>query len=131
MSGQFWLGFLAYLIPLFPLAYFWHLRTFKPAYDALEIFRPDPVVPMGLASMAIQALFFSWVFPKLFANGSWLLNGLQFAAVFGALGWSFMVLPVAAKYRMTSVSRFIALETAFTAVQFVVTGLLLAFVYRA
>jgi hypothetical protein len=130
MTLQFWLGFLAYLVPLFPLAYAWHLKTFKPAYDRLEMFREDVILPMGLASMVLQGLFFSWVFPKLFSGPSWVMNGLSFALVFGVVGWSFMVLPVAAKYRMASVRQFMLLETAFVALQFVVTGLLIAFVYR-
>ncbi|MGL4309300.1 MAG: hypothetical protein ACRCSU_02350 [Paracoccaceae bacterium] len=131
MSAKFILGVLAYVVPLFPLAYLWHLRLFKTAYDRLEIFRPDVIVPFGLLSMVMQGVFFSWVFPKLFSGPNWVLNGLEFAVVFGLLGWSFMVLPVAAKYRMASVSGFVTIETAFLAIQFLVTGLLIAFVYRS
>jgi hydrogenase-4 membrane subunit HyfE len=131
MTAKFFLGVLAYVIPLFPLAYLWHLRFFKAAYDRLEIFRPEVILPFGLLSMVMQGVFFSWVFPKLFIGSGWVTNGLHFALVFGLLGWSFMVLPVAAKYRMTSVSGFMALETAFIALQFLLTGLLLAFVYRS
>ena len=131
MTLQFWLGFLAYLVPLFPLAFLWHLRVFKRAYTGLELFRDDVIVPFGFISMAMQAAFFSWVFPKLFDSPNWILNGLQFAAVFGLLGWSFMVLPVAAKYRMASVRGFMALESCFIAIQFVVTGQLIALVYAS
>ena len=130
MTAQFWLGFLAYLVPLFPLAFIWHLRLFKPAYDRLEMFRANVIVPFGLLSMAMQAALFSWLFPQIFTSPDWIWNGLGFAAVFGVLGWSFMVLPVAAKYRMTSVRGFMVLESSFVALQFVVTGLLLALVYK-
>ena len=130
MTLQFWLGFLAYLVPLFPLAYVWHLRTFKPLYDRYEVFRADVIVPFGLLAMTIQALFFSWLFPILFPTGNWVLNGLKFALLFGVVGWSFQVLPVAAKYRMASVKGYVVLESAFTAVQFLVTGLLIAIVYQ-
>jgi hypothetical protein len=129
VTVQFWLGFLAYLVPLFPLAFFWHLRLFKPAYDRLELFREPVIVPFGLLSMAIQAAFFSWLFPILFTSTEWVINGLQFAALFFVVGWSFMVLPIAAKYRMASVRRFMLLESSFLVVQFLVTGLLLALVY--
>ncbi len=37
MSLQYWLAVLAYVIPTFPLEYFWHLSTFKKAYDELEM----------------------------------------------------------------------------------------------
>jgi hypothetical protein len=127
---RYLLGVLAYVLPLFPLAYFWHLKTFKATYDSLEVFRDNPIVPMGLASMLLQGAFFSWSFPKLFTSPNWSGNGLHFALVMGLLGWSFMVLPVAAKFRMASVSGFLAIETAFIAIQFLVTGFLLALVYR-
>ena len=127
--SQFWLGFLAYLAPLFPLAYVWHLKLLKPAYDRLELFRENVIVPFGFLSMAIQAAFFSWVFPKLFNSPDWVRNGVEFAMIFGLLGWSFMVLPVAAKYRMSSVRGFMLLESCFVALQFLVTGLLIALVY--
>ena len=130
MSLQFFLAVIAYVVPLFPLAYLWHLSTFKTSYDRLEIFRDNPVIPLGLASMVLQGVFFAWVFPKLFGGPSWIANGLEFAVIFAVLGWSFMVLPVAAKYRMTSVGKFMILETAFVVLQFVVTGLLIAWVYR-
>ena len=63
------------------------------------------------------------------ASSTWVLNGLQFAAIFGLLGWSFMVLPVAAKYRMSSVRGFMLLESCFVALQFLLTGMLMALVY--
>lgn len=130
---HFWMAFFAYLLPTFPLGYFWHLKTFAAHYERLGLYRDEVIIPMGLSSMVIQGLFFAWVFPKLFdtSAGHWLSNALWFFAIFGTLAWSFMVLPVAAKYKMASVSKFIALETAFTAIQFAVTGLLISFVYQS
>jgi hypothetical protein len=128
----YWIAVLAYVVPTFPLGYFWHLKTFAPVYDRLEMYRSEVIIPMGLASMVIQGLFFAWVYPRLFDTSAenWLGGALKFWAIFGVLAWSFIVLPVAAKYRMTSVGTFIALETAFTAIQFGIAGFLLAFVYR-
>jgi hypothetical protein len=132
MSRKFWLAFAAYLLPTFPLGYFWHLSTFKSAYDALQIYRPDVIIPMGLSSMIIQGLVFAWAYPKLFSTvrDQWLSSAFKFFAIFGGLAWSFIVLPVAAKFHMTSVSTFMALETAFTVIQFAVTGLLIALAWR-
>jgi hypothetical protein len=132
MSTSFWLAVAAYVLPTFPLGYFWHLKTFKPNYDALSIYRDDVIIPLGLSSMIIQGLFFAWVYPKLFSTApdQWLTSAAQFAGIFGILAWSFLVLPVAAKNKMTSVQKFMALETAFTAIQFIVAGLLIALAYR-
>ncbi|HQR22420.1 MAG TPA: hypothetical protein PKV98_16250, partial [Burkholderiaceae bacterium] len=48
----------------------------------------------------------------------------------GVMAWSFAVLPVAAKYRMTSVQDFMVLETAFTVLQFAVVSPLIALAHR-
>lgn len=132
MDSAFWLAALAYLLPTFPLGYFWHLRTFRARYERLEVYRQDMIIPFGLASMALQALLFAWLYPRLFstAPGDWVTSALQFGGTFGLLGWTFAILPAAAKYRMTSVREFLVLETAFTAVHFGITAPLIALAYR-
>jgi hypothetical protein len=128
----FWLGFAAYLLPTFPLGYFWHLSIFAASYERLEMYRPDVLIPLGLASMIIQGLIFSWIYPRLFSpeRMSWTAGALGFGALFGLLAWSFVVLPVAAKYRMASVADFMMLETAFTALQFALVAPLMALAHR-
>jgi hypothetical protein len=131
-NGSFWLGFLAYLVPTFPLGYFWHLAWFHDRYDALAIYRPDVVIPMGLASMVIQAAIFSWSYPKLFSTerAAWMRSALKIVVVFGLFAWSYSVLPVAAKYQMTSVKDFVLLETGFTFLQFAIVAPLLSLAFR-
>jgi hypothetical protein len=132
MKKSFWLGVLAYLLPTFPLGYAWHLVTFHEAYERLALYRAQVIIPLGLASMCIQAIFFAWAYPRLFSTRreDWLASAAKFAVVFGTLAWSFTTLPVAAKYNMTSVAEFLKLETAFTAVQFIVVAPLMALSFR-
>lgn len=133
MNRPFWLAVLAYLLPTFPLGYFWHLVTFADDYRQLAMYRDDVIIPLGLVSMIVQALLFAWAYPRLFGNcaASWRSGALHFGLFFGALAWSFAVLPVAAKYRMSSVPDFVLLETLFTALQFAVVSPLVALAYRA
>lgn len=132
MTKSFWLAVLAYLLPTFPLGYVWHLVTFADRYHQLAMYRDDVIIPLGLASMVIQALLFAWAYPRLFGDrlGSWRRGALRFGLFFGALAWSFAVLPVAAKYRMSSVPDFLLLETAFTVLQFAIVSPLVALAYR-
>ncbi|MDP1699586.1 MAG: hypothetical protein Q8L53_01315 [Aestuariivirga sp.] len=132
MNRRFWLAVATYVLPTFPLGFFWHLSTFAENYRQLAIYREDVVVPMGLGSMVIQGLIFAWIYPRLFstAKGQWLSSALRFGLIFGTLAWSFLVLPVAAKYNMTSVSSFMILETGFTILQFAVVSPLIALAYR-
>jgi hypothetical protein len=131
-TRSFWLGVAAYLVPTFPIAYVWHLVVFAPAYDALGIYRPDPIIPFGFASMLIQGIAFSWAYPRLFPDrgGAIWRPGLIYGACLAILSWSFTTLAVAAKNIMGSVPIYIELETAFTLLQFAVVGPLIALAHR-
>lgn len=132
MSRSFWLAVAAYLLPTFPLGYFWHLVTFAEQYHRLSMYRSEVIIPLGLASMVIQAVVFAWAYPRLFdtRREAWLRSAGLATAVFGVLAWSFTTLPVAAKYQMTSVPDFLQLESAFTALQFLVVSPLIALAHR-
>jgi hypothetical protein len=132
MGGSYWLAVAAYVFSSFALSYAWHLTAFAPRYHELGLYREDVIFPLGEGSWVIQGLVFAWAFPHLFstADDQWLLSGLKFAAVFGVLAWSFLVLPVAAKGKVSSVKNYVVLETAFTALQFIIAGLLIAAAYR-
>jgi hypothetical protein len=128
----FWLGVAAYLVPTFPIAYVWHLVAFAPAYEALGIYRPDPIIPFGLASMLIQGMIFSYAYPRLFPRrgGAIFGPGLLYGLGLAILSWSFTTLAVAAKNVMTSIPTYMWLETGFTLFQFLIVGPLIALAYR-
>jgi hypothetical protein len=132
MNKKFWLGMIAYVVPSFPLAFAWHLKTFASNYAALDLLRDDPILPMGFATMLIQGALFSWAYPRLFDTNraAWLGSAAKAFAFFGMLAWTYAVLAVAAKIHMVSVADFLVLETGWTILQFAVTMPLLAFVHR-
>jgi hypothetical protein len=132
MSKNFWLGLIAYVLPSFPLAFAWHLKTFSANYAALDLLRHDPILPMGFATMLLQGALFSWAYPRLFdtSRAAWPGSAAKAFAFFGLLGWSYAVLAVAAKVHMTSVPDFLALETGWTILQFAVTMPLIALAHR-
>jgi hypothetical protein len=132
MSTPFWLAAAAYLLPTFPLGYAWHLKVFRAQYDRLGMYREQVIVPLGLATMIIQALLYAWLYPRLFstAPGAWAGSALRFGATFGVLAWSLAVLPVAAKYRTNDVRRFLVLETAFTVAHYAIVSPLIALAWN-
>jgi hypothetical protein len=120
MRKSFWWAVLAYLVPTFPLGYFWHLVTFADRYHRLEMYRDDGDHPLGPGldgdPGARLCLGLSAAVPRHpRAVAAW---RHRLRCTFGVMAWSFVVLPVAAKYRMASVQDFIVLETCFTALQF-------------
>jgi hypothetical protein len=130
--AQMALAAAAYLLPTFPLGYVWHLVLFKDQYHQLQLYRPDVIIPLGLATMIIQSLLFAWIYPRLFTTrrDAWLSSAARFFIVFSILAWSFTTLPVAAKYQMTSVSSFLMLETSFTLIHFLIVSPLIALAWR-
>jgi hypothetical protein len=131
MKMRFGLGVLAYLAPTFALGFVWHLMLFHGYYERLAVYRKDIIIAFGFLSMLMQAFLFAWVYQHAFAqrNGSLLSRGLRYAALGAVLSWSFTTLAVAAKNVMTSVPDYLVIETAFTAVQWIMVGPLTALAF--
>jgi hypothetical protein len=131
MMGRMSRGVLAYLLPTFALGFVWHLVLFKPYYEALAVYRKDVIIPFGFFSMLIQAVLFAWIYEQAFARrgGSLLSRSLVYAGFGALLSWSFTTLAVAAKNVMTSVPDYLAIETAFTVVQWAMVGPLTALAF--
>lgn len=123
------LAVLAYMLPTFPLGYFWHLTIFVDYYKSLNVYREDILIPFGIVSMLIQGVIWSVVYERLFSGESILKGALKFALLACPLAWSFMVLAVSAKHQMSSVSGFLLIETAFMLVHYAIVSPLIAAVY--
>jgi hypothetical protein len=130
MSRRFVLTLLAYLVPTFALGFVWHLVLFARTYHDLGIYRPDVIIPFGFLSMLLQGSIFAAVYPRLIDDPASLGGAMRFAAGAALLSWTFTTLAVAAKHPMTSVPTFLAIETAFTLVQFLLVAPLFAVAAR-
>jgi hypothetical protein len=131
MTVRFGAAVLAYIVPTFILGFVWHLVLFEGYYDRLAIYRDDILIPFGLFSMLIQAIVFAWLYEKAFArrSGNWLSKGLFYAVIGALLSWSYTTIAVAAKNIMTSVPDYLVIETAFTVVQWIIVGPLMALAF--
>jgi len=130
MGRDYILRLMAYAVPTFILGFVWHLRLFGGTYQALAIYRKDIVIPFGAAAILLQGSVIAWVYPRLVSTPGSITTGLVFGAGAALLSWTFTTLAVAAKHHMSSVAGFVRIETAFTAVQFLVVGPLLALASR-
>lgn len=123
------LAALAYILPTFPLGYFWHLAIFADYYKSLHVYRDDMLIPFGIGSMVIQGIVWAIIYERMFAGESIARGALKFAALACPLAWSFMVLAVSAKHQMSSVSGFLLIETGFMLVHYAIVSPLIAAVY--
>jgi hypothetical protein len=133
MSKRYALAILAYLVPTFALGFVWHLVLFKDYYESLAIYRTDIIIPLGFASILVQSVLFAWIYDRMFAAASSPTGSLllKYAPLGAVLSWSFTTLAVGAKNIMSSVPRFVLIETAFTIVQWLMVAPLTILAFRS
>lgn len=118
------LGSLAYIIPTFPLAYFWHLKWFKNSYERWEYFG-EPNVPLGFGTIVLQGAVLSIAYMLAPITHSSAAHALGFVVVFAAYHWSVHVLAAMAKNGRMRTWGYFGLETLYLALQFGIFWLLL------
>lgn len=124
------LAVFAYVLPTFPLGYFWHLDIFADYYKSLQVYRDEVIIPFGLLSMLVQGVVWTVIYRRLFAGQAIVAGAVKFAALALPLSWSFMALAVSAKHQMTSPHSYLGIETAFVTLHFLVVSPLIAAVFR-
>jgi hypothetical protein len=127
---SFLLGFVAYPVIVFPLAYSWHLILFKTTYESLGYLTKEPNFALALLSMFFQAAVLSYLYPKVSFRGGWLKRGFKFGAFFGVFFWSCHVIATAAKHAIVPLDTFIMIESVYMALQFLIYGCVLALIYE-
>lgn len=123
------LATMAYVLPTFPLGYFWHLTIFASFYKRLAVYRDEIVIPLGIVSMLVQGVLWSIVYEKMFAGEPVIRGAWKFAVIAAPLAWSFMVVAVCAKHHMSSVGGYLLIESAFVATHYAIVSPLIALVY--
>lgn len=99
-------------------------------FASISFIRPDPVLPLGFATMIVQALIFSFVMSRLWPDGATIQQGLNVSACFGLFLASYIALAEPAKYAAPSIPAWMLVEGIASVVQFSVFGLLLGLIYR-
>lgn len=127
---KFALAALAYLVVTFAIAAGWHLVLFKDLYDQLGIFtRKEPIIPLGLSSIGMQAVVLSYLYPKYYRGGSTVKEGLVFGLMMGILMASIAVFAEAGKQNVSSLSTWLVFESIYYLLQFGIAGILIAKIY--
>lgn len=131
-AGKFVAAWICYVLVTFVMGYVWHLVAFKKIYDELAIFSriDDPIIPLGFAAMLIQGAILAYLFPRVRHGGAPLLEGIRFGLLTGVFIASSAVLAEAAKQRVTSLPTWLVLESLYYLIQFSLSGILIAYVYR-
>lgn len=123
------LGTIAYTVGTFALAVIWHILLFEDQYRAFGYIENEPNFVIGFATIFIQGIFLSIFFPLFSIDGKNVTRGLKFSFLIGAFFWTSHVLAFVAKQDVQGVAMFIAMETAYLALQFGLFGILIGLIY--
>ena len=99
-------------------------------YAAIPFTRADPILPMGLLVMIVQALIISFAMIQLWPEGATMRQALTVSACFGLFLAAYIALTEPAKYTAPSIPKWIAVEATASFVQFAVFGVFLGWIYR-
>ena len=122
---------LTYLILTFSIAILWHLFAFRQFYDRIGYFgEAEPNVALGFFTIAVQGLILAYIYPFFQRGGRPLLEAFRVVGSFGAVILSVQVVADAAKHHVPATVEWFFFEGLYFVVQFVLIGLVLAFIHR-
>lgn len=129
--SRFVLMVLAYLVPTMMLGMVWHFVWFSDLYEGLGIYnRKDPIIPLGFTSMFLQGVIIAYLYPFYAEHKHSIARSIRFSLIMGFFLFTVSTLANAAKIEVTSMINWLWVQSLFTFVQFMIVGLLLAWVYR-
>jgi len=127
---KFFLAVISFIILSFAIAYPWHLIWFHDLYVSWgAVTRKDPIVPLGILAVIIQASVIAYLFPLFQKGNNPIIEGVLFSWIIGVVVWSVMGPTTAAKFNIEPVATFLTYHTIFQILQFTITGIALGLIY--
>ena len=130
MNRKFVLATLLYAVVTMIHGFTWHFTFFHEVYAQLGIYnREPPIIPLGFSSMVIQGVILAYLYPRFYRGGRPVTAGIKFGLVMGLFLFSVSTLANAAKINVSSMSTWLAIQTAFHVIQFVIVGAGIGLIY--
>lgn len=100
-------------------------------FATVTFMRADPILPLGLAAMVLQALVMSFTLSRHKPEGASLRDGVLVSVAFGLFLAAYIVLVEPSKYAVPSITTWMTVESAASSVQFILFGFLLGWIHRS
>ena len=114
----------------FAIAAPWHFVLFKDLYHSFGMYnRADPIIPLGLLSMAVQGAVLAVLYPRWYRGGAPLVEGVKFGLLLGVFLYSVSTLANAAKMEVHGLGSFMVLQAVFHTLQFAGAGAAIGLVF--
>lgn len=129
-AKKFWFAFAAYVVATFIIAASWHLVLFKGLYEELGIFtRKEPIIPLGIASIIMQALVLAYLYPRFSKGAGPVKEGVAFGLLIGVLMASIAVFAEAGKQNVSSLTTWLTFKSVYYLLQFGLVGVIIGLIY--
>lgn len=89
--------------------------------------RHEPIFAFGLLAMLLQGIVLGYFYPTWYKGGAPLVQGIKYGVL---MVYSVSTFANAAKIQVTSIPTFPVFQTLFHAVQFVLVGAAIGWIYR-
>lgn len=120
-----------YLFSTLAFALFWHVEAFEPLYTSLQWPTPEqPGIALGFLAVLTQGLVLGFAFQSWLNETAFERSAASFCAIACVFLWSSHVIGDAAKCGFLPRGPFIAIETIYLIVQFVMFWVILVVVHR-
>jgi hypothetical protein len=126
------LSTLAYVFTIFPITAIWHVGIFNELYLGFGYFKEEETLLAALAgfsNIVVQGGVLAILFLNTKFSGSFIVQGLKFSGVVFVFYFSIQVVNFVVRKEVNNLPFFIALEITYMAIQFLVYGMLMGFLY--
>ncbi len=122
----------AYFVITMAWAYPWHMVFFHDLYVQWGAFqRAEPIMPLGVAAILVQGIVIGFLYSKHdIERRKTVFDGVKFTLIIGLMTYTAMGFATAAKFKIEPVADFLIYHTIFQAVQFILVGIALGWIYK-
>jgi len=126
MTTSIIFGTLAYIVPTFILAYFWHLQLFKKQYEIWDYTSGNPSPLLGLTSIIVQGIIISVLYAWAPIEHASLKTAILFIGAIALFHWSIHVVAAMAKNPKIRNIKYLIVETFYLIIQFGIYAILMS-----
>jgi len=131
ITTKFIIAVFVYIIFNFAFAMVWNMVIFKKLYAKLTagISRENPIIPLGLLAIVVQAIALSILFSLFFTGTNPIAEGLMLGLLIGSYSIVYGAFVVPAKFKIRYFSQYAILELIYGVLHFSTAGIIIASIF--
>jgi len=123
---------ISYIVMTFIIAMTWNMVLFRDIYVSLAAssLRPEPIIPLGLLTVIIEAVVMSVLFHSFYRSAPSFKNALILALSAGAFNMTYASITVPAKFLISPIWQYMSLELTFGLLHYGLAGIMFFFIFN-